>query len=72
MDIESLTGNSLVKNLLLKQLKSVVKEKGIKAILITPDSTGELNIEIHQEPIKVVAESDFNQLITQLLDNGKQ
>lgn len=63
MSLEAITNNPLVKTVLLKQLKKVVEEHGIKLITIIPDADGELKFDVYNEEMKVLTNKDFNALL---------
>lgn len=64
MDLSSITGNPIVKNLLFKQLKSAMKENNISLIAITLDEKGEPNFEVFNNPVSVVDEAELTTLKT--------
>ncbi len=66
MDLSALTGNPIVKNLLMKQLKKIIAENDIKMITIIPNAAGEIDFELYQTESVVVDKTEFFNLINSI------
>lgn len=69
MNIESITNNTLLKNMLLKQLKKVVKENNIKLITIEQDENdkNELDFKVYYEDQKIMPLTEFKDLLKNII-----
>jgi hypothetical protein len=67
MSLESITGNPIVKTVLLKQLKSAMKSENISLIAITMSDDGEPCIEVYKDPVTVIK----NETLLNLLEEPK-
>jgi hypothetical protein len=66
MDLSAITSNPIVKTVLMKQLKKIIAENGVKLITIVPDETGELSFEVYTVEQVIVNKTEFDNLINSL------
>lgn len=62
MDLKTIFDNPIVKTLLIKKLKAAWRENNIRLITIT-ERDGELEFEVFTEPMKVLSQKDFINII---------
>ncbi len=66
--LDKLLKSKSMQNIMLGQFKKVVKEEGIKHIVITANESGEFTIEYHKEEIKVLTLESYNNIQQQLIN----
>lgn len=62
MDLSSITGSPIVKNLLMKQLKGYFKDANITLITISLDSKNELDFKAYTDDVQVIKTTDLNDM----------
>jgi hypothetical protein len=62
-DLKGILDNPLVKSMLLKQLKKAWTNGKLQLITIT-EKDGELEFNVYSEPMKVLTQKDFVNIIT--------
>lgn len=63
----SFLDNPLIKSVALSGLKKAFEKHGIKLITIEMKPDGELNFEVYTEDMKIFRETEFNNIINNLL-----
>jgi hypothetical protein len=63
MDIKGILDNPLIKTVLLKKLNKAWEEGGLTMITLTRDANGELEVNQYTEPMKVISQKDFTNII---------
>lgn len=64
-----LFANPMIQNMFLGKAKSLIKEHGITAVIITPGDDGELKFQLEKEPIVILKQSEFDNMVNKI-SNG--
>lgn len=64
--LDKLLKNKVIKNAFMNQFKSIVKDEGLKYILITVKENGEIEPTLYKDEIKVLSITEYNNLINAL------
>jgi hypothetical protein len=61
-----LLDSPMVQGLFMKQAKKLVKEHGLKAIVIVPDANDDLEFKLHKEDIVILTRAEFDKMVKQI------